>query len=190
METYRLFAAIRPTEPVIEALTRLQKGVDGARWSGAEKLHVTLGFFGDVKGDQAELLDQELAKIRQSAFSLSLSGVGHFGRGKPHSIWAGVDDNLSLSQLHKAIKAAAERAGIILERRDYRPHVTLAYFGAHPDIARIAKFEARHHDFKTAPFMVDQFWLYSSWQRKRGSNLYKAEASYPLLGRKATSFPK
>jgi len=173
METYRLFAAIRPTETIIQELTRLQKGISGARWSGPEKLHVTLGFFGDVRGDQAELLDQELAQIRQCAFTLSLSGVGHYGRGQPHSIWAGVDESQSLIQLHKSVKAA----------RDYRPHVTLAYFGAHPNISRIAKFEALHNSFKTAPFMVDQFWLYSSWRRKRGANLYKAEASYPLLGR-------
>ena len=182
METYRLFAAIRPTENIVRDLAKLQKGVAGARWSGPGKLHLTLGYFGDVKGDIAELLDAELGKIRQSSFELSLSGVGHFGKNEPHSIWAGVNDSTSLIHLHKSVKAAARRAGIIMERRDYRPHVTLAYFGAFPDVERIAKFEYRHNGFKTRPFMVDQFLLFSSWQRKSGGNLYKEEASYPLLG--------
>jgi len=182
METYRLFAAIRPTENIIRDLTKLQKGVAGARWSNPEKLHVTLGFFGDVEGETAETLDTELAKIRQSSFELSLSGVGHFGRSEPRSIWAGVSDSQALSHLHKSVKAASLRAGLELERREYTPHVTLAYFGANPDVTRIAKFKHRQSGFKTRPFLVDQFLLYSSWQRKKGGNLYRVEASYPLLG--------
>ncbi len=182
MELYRLFAALKPTENVINDLTKLQKGVLGARWSDAEKLHVTLGFFGDVEGEQAEVLDMELAQIRRSSFELSLSGVGHYGKNEPRSIWAGVDDSSSLIHLHKAVKSAGMRAGVELERRDYRPHVTLAYFGAFPDVENIAKFEYRHSGFKTQPFLVDQFFLYSSSQRKSGGNIYQAEASYPLLG--------
>lgn len=182
MEIYRLFAAVRPTENIIRDLGHLQKGVAGARWSGPEKLHITLGYFGDVEGETAEVLDTELANIRQCSFELSLSGVGHFGRTEPHSIWAGVDESTSLTHLHKSIKAAAARAGVIMERRDYRPHVTLAYFGANPDVERIAKFEYRHSGFKTRPFLIDQFLLYSSRRRKSGGNIYQVEASYPLLG--------
>jgi len=182
MEIYRLFAAVRPTENIIRDLTRMQKGVAGARWNDPEKLHITLGFFGDVPGEAAEVLDAELARIDQGSFELSLSGVGHFGRNEPHSIWAGVNESSDLIRLHKSVKSAARRAGIEMERRDYRPHVTLAYFGAYPDVERIAKFEYRHAGFKTRPFMVDQFFLFSSWRRKSGGNLYKEEASYPLLG--------
>ena len=43
-----LFAAIRPPSGVIKAVSRLQKGVPGARWSGPEKLHITVGYFGEV----------------------------------------------------------------------------------------------------------------------------------------------
>lgn len=182
METYRLFAAIKPTENIIRDLTKLQKGVAGARWHDPEKLHVTLGFFGDIAGEQAELLDTELATIRQSSFQLSLNGVGHYGKNEPRSIWAGVNDSADLIRLQKSIKFAAARMGIHMERKDYRPHVTLAYFSAYPDVERIAKFEYRQSGFKTRPFMVDEFLLYSSWKRKSGGNLYRVEASYPLLG--------
>ena len=182
MEIFRLFAAIKPPEDIIRDLTKLQKGIVGARWSDPEKLHVTLGFFGDVAGEQAEVLDMELAKIKRSSFELSLSGVGHYGKNEPRSIWAGVDESSTLTHLHKAVKNAGHRAGVEMERRDYRPHATLAYFGAFPDIEALAKFEHHNSGFKTIPFLVDQFFLYSSSQRKSGGNVYKAEASYPLLG--------
>ena len=50
----RLFAAVRPPEPVLLHLERALAGVrplaDGAgvRWSSQENLHLTLAFFGDV----------------------------------------------------------------------------------------------------------------------------------------------
>jgi len=182
MEIYRLFAAIRPPENIVENLTRLQKGIPGARWSDAEKLHVTLGFFGDVDGEQAEALDERLAEIHQSPFEIVLSGVGHYGRTEPHAIWAGVDDSPALTSLHKKVRRAAHAAGVEMEKRDYRPHVTLAYFRGHPDITAIAKWEQALFDYESGPFLADEFFLYSSTRRKAGANIYKIEASYPLLG--------
>ena len=182
MEIYRLFAAIRPPSKIINQLTRLQKGVAGARWSGPEKLHVTLGFFGDVDSERAEVLDEKLAEIRRTSFELSLSEVGHFGRSEPHAIWAGVDETDSLLAMHRNVKRAARAADVIMEKRDYRPHVTLAYMKAMPDVESVARWEKRYSGFKTGPFLVDEFFLYSSTRRKTGSNIYQAEASYPLLG--------
>ncbi len=198
MEIYRLFAAIRPPDDIVEDLLRLQIGLRDARWSGAEKFHITLGYFGDVTAEQAEILDGRLAEIAQSPFELSLSGVGHFGRSEPHAIWAGVSEHISecvsktesesltetgeLTRLHKSIRRAARDCKIEMERRDYRPHVTLAYLRGSPDVEAVARWEQAHNCFETNPFIVDSFHLYSSWRRPSGPNIYKVEASYPLLG--------
>ncbi|RKQ69149.1 2'-5' RNA ligase [Litorimonas taeanensis] len=177
-----LFAAIKMQPRTVTALTRIQKGVSGARWSAAEKLHITTGFFSEVDDDRAEILDDELAKLRMCGFELSIKGVGHFGSAEPHSIWAGVQPHPSLTRIHEHCKTAARRAGIVMEKRKYVPHVTLAYLKKGAPLDRIIKFEQRLAAFEAGPFFVDEFQLYSSWRKINGPNIYRLEASYPLLG--------
>lgn len=177
----KLFAAIRPTQKIIRTLTRLQRGVSGARWSDPEKLHITLGYFGEVDDERAEMLDTELARIRLTGFDVSLSGAGHFGRTEPHAIWVGVDPSEPLSALHRHCRRAARYCRIDMETRAFMPHITLAYLRPHPNIPRIINFEKRLAMFKAGPFLVDEVGLYSSHQTG-GANIYRKEANYPLIG--------
>ncbi len=182
METYRLFAAVKLPEPIVEELTGFQKGVPDAKWSNPEKFHITLGFFGDMNEEQAEVLDQYLADIRQSPFELSLSGTGHYGRAEPHSIWVGVTENPDLNALARSVRKAARGCGIQMDKREFRPHVTLAYLRAYPDIQAVAVWEQRHSAYKSDSFWVNGFYLQSSWRRKSGANRYETEATYRLIG--------
>ena len=75
----KLFAAIMLPQMIARDVIREQKGVSGAKWVSEEKLHITLGFFGEVDPDHAELLDQELATLHAGSFELELKGGGHFG---------------------------------------------------------------------------------------------------------------
>jgi 2'-5' RNA ligase len=177
-----LFAAIKMQPRTVAALTRIQKGVSGARWSEPEKLHVTTGYFGEVDDDRAEVLDYELARLKLPAFELSLKGTGHFGTIEPHAIWAGVESHPSLLRIHEHCKVAARRASIQMEKRKYMPHVTLAYLKKGAPLDRIIKFEQRLAGFEAGPFLVDEFFLFSSWRKPNGPNTYRLEASYPLLG--------
>ena len=166
----------------VAALTRIQKGVSGARWQAPEKLHITVGYFGEVDDDRAEILDHELAKLRLTAFDLSLRGVGHFGALEPHAIWAGVPPHPSLLRIHEHCKTSARRAKITMEKRKFIPHVTLAYMKKGAPLDRIIKFEQRLANFEAGPFLADEFFLFSTWRKVNGPNTYRIEASYPLLG--------
>lgn len=178
----RLFAAIRPPKHIIHHLSRIQKGIPGAKWSPPEKLHITLGYFGEVNDEQAEMLDHELALIRMGGFDIRLKGAGHYGRSEPHAVWIGVEPSKELNALHKHCRRAARYCKIDMEKRVYHPHVTLAYLRREPNVERIAAFEKRHVAFETRPFLTDQFFLFSSLERKNRPNEYRKEASYPLLG--------
>lgn len=178
----KLFSAIKLPPHLAEQIGDLQKGVSGARWSGPDKLHITLAYYGEVDSAHAEVLDYELAKKPFSSFKLSLGAAGHFGKSEPHALWLGVNESEALIDLHKHAKFAARRAGISVETRNYKPHVTLAYLKRGAPIERIIDFEKRRASFNCKPFLVDEFFLFSSHQKAKGHNSYHIEASYPLLG--------
>jgi 2'-5' RNA ligase len=160
----------------------MQKGVPGARWSAPEKLHITVGYFGEVNDTIAEELDEELARRPLPSMELKLRGMGHFGRAEPHQIHLKVADDPALSKLHTHCKRVARELNIPMERRNFTPHLTLAYLKPFPRLDKIAEFERKHAGTEVGPFLVDQFGLYSSWKQKRGPNRYELEATYPLVG--------
>jgi RNA 2',3'-cyclic 3'-phosphodiesterase len=176
----RLFAALSLPEEIGAALTRRQAGVEGARWSAVEALHVTLRFFGDIREDVARDLDAELVALRAAPFEITLAGVGAFGEGPDiHVLWAGVEASEPLSRLAKACESAARRVGLKPDTRVYRPHVTLAYL-RHADPAEVAIWIQANNLLKSPPIRVDSFGLYSSFLGSEKAH-YRLEAEYPLL---------
>jgi 2'-5' RNA ligase len=175
----RLFAALSLPDEVGAALTRRQGGVEGARWSPREALHVTLRFFGDIREDLARDLDAELLALSARPFEVTLSGVGAFGEGPDiHVLWAGVETTESLSRLAKACESAARRVGLKPDTRIYRPHVTLAYL-RHADPAEVAAWIQANSLMKSPPIRVERFGLYSSFLGSEQAH-YRLEADYPL----------
>ena len=177
----KLFSALQLSPRLARQITDVQRGVSGARWSPPEKLHITTAYYGEVDDDRAETLDFELARHPLPSLTLQLEGAGHFGHLEPHAIWLGVKDNPGLTKLHQHCKNAARRAGITLEKRNYLPHVTLAYLKATTPLDRVIAFEKRLSRFNCAPFIVDEMILFSSHRKARGGNLYREEASYPMV---------
>lgn len=175
----RLFAAIPIGPELGQGLARRQTGIDGARWSPLENLHITLRFFGEVAEVVAEDLDLELSKLGGEAFDLTLEGAGAFGEGPDiHAVWAGVTENAPLRRLAQACEGAARRAGLKADARAYRPHVTLAYL-RRPDPHAVAAWIQANNLLRSPTFSVTGFALYSSWSTKAGSR-YVVERHYPL----------
>lgn len=173
----RLFTAVPIPFDIAEGLSRRQRGLPGARWRPAEALHITLAFYGDVTGPCADDLTAELTRARVDPFELTLEGVGAFGEGhRSRALWAGVAASEPLDILAGRCRAAALRAGVALESRDYRPHVTLAYLrGAQDD--RVGAWMTGHNLLKSPPFRVDRFGLYASVLTGAGSH-YTLEREY------------
>jgi 2'-5' RNA ligase len=175
----RLFTAIEVPEAIRQQLSLLQGGMPGARWVPPENMHLTLRFIGDVDEALARDIDDMLADVRAPSFSLALKGVGEFGRKEGRALWAGVTNDDALLHLAAKIESALQRMGLPAETRKYSPHVTLARL---KDVAMgdIQTFLATHAMFKSPPFDVTQFALFSSQPSARSSR-YRIESSY-LLG--------
>ena len=175
----RLFAAVAVPEDIGHASARAQRGLPGARWRPLESLHITLRFAGDLPENRADDLDAELAVIGGAPFELSLSEVGRFGDGADiRAVWAGVEESEPLKRLATRCETAARRAGLKVEGRAWRPHVTLAYLHR-PDPARVAAWISAHNLLKSPPFRVTNFGLYSTRRTAEGS-IYRLERAYPL----------
>ncbi len=175
----RLFIAIELPEPQRAALAALANGLPGAKWVGEENLHLTLRFLGELDGAQAADVDEALADLSTPSFELQLSGVSHFGEGRNlRALWAGVAPSDAIVGLHDKIEQAMIRAGLPPEKRKFKPHVTLARFKSKPG-EKLHEYLAEHALFRTPPFEVKSFTLFSSFLSAGGA-IHRPEAEYPL----------
>lgn len=177
----RLFTAISIPEDVAETLARRQTGLPGARWRPLDALHVTLAFYGEASERTADDLASELVRAEGSgAFDICLNGVGAFGDAhRTHTIWAGLERSEPLNVLAGRCRSAGERAGVPPEKRDYRPHVTLAYLKPQVNMDRVGAWIAGHNLLQSPPIRIDRFGLYSSVLTQEGS-VYNLEREYIL----------
>jgi len=172
----RLFVALRPPEPVRDALIDTMEALDGARWQDDEQLHLTLRFAGEVERRTAEDLAGALSRVEMDPFDVELTGVGHFERkGRPHAVWAHALPSPALAALQKSIERACRAAGLPPERRAFHPHVTIARLNR--STAPIGAWLARHGTLR-ASWRADTFGLYQSHLTHSGS-LYELVERYP-----------
>jgi RNA 2',3'-cyclic 3'-phosphodiesterase len=177
----RLFIALPVPEEIADDLLALQSGVPDARWVTAENLHVTLCFAGEVQGAVVRDLEEELSDIVGPPFPVAIAGVEQFSSGKqPRALVALVERSGRLDWLQQKVSTVARNCGVDVERRKFRPHVTLARFGNGAETGHhIAQFMASHSTFRAGPWMAQEFALYSSRPGRNGS-IYTEQAAYEL----------
>jgi RNA 2',3'-cyclic 3'-phosphodiesterase len=177
----RLFVALPVPEEIADDLLALQSGVPDARWIAPDNFHVTLCFAGAVHGAVMRDLEEELADIAGPRFAVALAGVEQFSSGKqPRALVATVERSDRLQWLQQKVSTVARHCGIEVERRKFRPHVTLARFPTGAKTGHhMAQFMASHSTFKAGPWIADHFALYSS-RSSRSGRIYTEEAGYGL----------
>jgi 2'-5' RNA ligase len=177
----RLFTGIEIPAAQREEIARLKVPLPGGgRWTEPDDLHLTLRFVGDIERGQAEEFAERLETIDLDAFELRLAGLGAFGGNEPRSIWAGVEESGALETLARANDRAARAAGLPPDSRAFKPHVTLARlkYASADEVARVLQ---RLGAFRTAPFIVARFVLFSA-KPKTGGGPYAIEEAFNLRG--------
>jgi RNA 2',3'-cyclic 3'-phosphodiesterase len=126
----RLFVALDVPDAAVQHLERAVAQVRERhrepRWVPCDRWHVTLAFLGEVGEPQLDPLSERLERAarRHGGFSLSFAGAGRFGN---RVVWVGLRGDITpLARLAASVAAAARRAGVPVDDRPHRPHVTLA----------------------------------------------------------------
>lgn len=173
----RLFVAIDPPPHIRDHLAMLCCGLPGARWTPPEQFHLTLSFIGEVDGSTFLDIREALAEMTVPPFSLHLQGVGFFPpRGQPRVIWAGVEKSQPLHHLQRKITTRLFHLGLEPDNRKFSPHITLARLQQTP-AGKVGKYLQNNGMFRSQPFVVEQFILYSSLLGRSGA-LHQAEQHY------------
>lgn len=143
-DTHRLFTAIRPPRDAIDHLTDYLADLHvAAPWSRCLRYdlwHVTVAYLGETEAARVEPIGEAMrsAVEHTSPLRLALSGGGRWGRGRYNIVYTGLDGEVDrLVGLAMRTRAAFDEVGQGYDRKQYRPHLTLA-----PAAARLGNAES------------------------------------------------
>ncbi|MDQ6960174.1 MAG: RNA 2',3'-cyclic phosphodiesterase [Mariprofundaceae bacterium] len=136
----RLFAAIEMPESVIDEIAAWWQGaclhLPAAEWRDIPKQnwHLTLAFFGDVRGRDVDILSESLAACagETKAIGLKLGHPGVFpGEQRARIFWLGVEDAFRAGSLRTFARCCRQAGRATLRKRTakeepFRGHITLA----------------------------------------------------------------
>jgi 2'-5' RNA ligase len=128
----RLFVAVLPDEPALDALARAVdpvRDVPGApRWNDRSRWHLTLAFLGEVEEERLPPLRAALAEVAAAVepFTLRLRRMGTFPPTRARVLWAGVAGQVpALRRLALQVQRAAYDVRVRPDGRSFTPHLTL-----------------------------------------------------------------
>ena len=127
----RLFLSIDFSDEIenifIDAIRQLRQQSSSANFTREDNLHLTLAFIGETENYDAAVRAMETIKMRP--FDITIEGFGNFG----DLWWIGVKEHngknspfSSLSLLSDRIKKALRSEGFDIDRKKFKPHVTIA----------------------------------------------------------------
>ncbi|WP_163971697.1 RNA 2',3'-cyclic phosphodiesterase [Oceanobacillus halotolerans] len=131
-ETPHYFIAIPLPEPMKKELHAIQDQLKNRfpykLWTHQNDLHITMKFLGAVEQMTLDNLVKDLQELENiSHFQVNIEELGIFGDPKqPRVLWTGVEKTTDLIRLYDQVERITVKNGFKPEKREYRPHITLA----------------------------------------------------------------
>ena len=159
---------------------RLVAPASPLRFVDPRQVHLTLAFLGDVATPLAaavvDAMRAPLSAVRP--FQIAIGGLGVFPpHGAPRILWVGLAEGARETiVLHREVAARLASLGVMLEDRDFRPHLTIGRWRHARPSDRPALPSAAAHP--AARLLVDRVTLYESRLSSEGpTHLALAHAS-------------
>ncbi len=122
---------IEPGAKLSQTHTKLRNALknEKIKWVDGDHFHITLFFLGDTSERAITQVRQKLGDLLPgfSAFQMRLKGLGVFkNMRKPRVLWAGIEQYEPLKAIKQAIDRELEPMGFTPDKREFKPHLTLA----------------------------------------------------------------
>ena len=122
---------ISPGHKLLNTYRYIQKELENEKikWVDSQQFHITLFFLGDTDEEQIPYIRSNLRELLTpfSAFNIHLSGLGVFKNiNKPRVLWTGIHQFERMKELKIQIDRQMEVLGFTPEKREFKPHLTLA----------------------------------------------------------------
>ena len=175
----RLFTAIDvPEEIRILLQATFRRNPSGLKWLKAEQLHLTIRFIGETSDDAFQMIMENFREIKWPSLTMVFSGTGFFpSPRKPRIFHLGFNNDTELGLLRKNMDLKLAGMGILPEKRDFIPHVTLARIGETHNQLNFEKLSRDFKPFEGMSFNASEFYLYSSTLAPEGA-MHKIEETY------------
>lgn len=172
----RLFIALCLPDLARDDLESLQSRLPAGRPVPWDNLHLTLAFLGDQTESTAEAVHDALETLRAPAFSLTLSQGTVYGGRHGQAVAIEAPASPPLRELHDRIHARLRGAGVLPDRRRFRPHVTLSRLKGHTDASPLLTALT---GVTLGPYLCTDFALFASTLHRDGA-VHDELARYPL----------
>jgi len=128
----RLFIAANFSEETRKRLLafrdELRSLSERGRFTSPENLHLTLVFLGECDAKQADAAKRSMNALTFDPFTITVSGVGYFDKGRPNLVFCELqndDGRRKLCQLQSELSENLSAKGFKLESRKFWPHITM-----------------------------------------------------------------
>lgn len=176
-ETLRTFIAVDLPNDIHNALQELQNNLKDSmpdvRWTKYGNIHLTLKFLGDVELSRIEKISKSIQYIADgySQFNIGLAKVGAFPSSrKPSIIWVGIEEGSEkVAEIAGRIESSMEKLGFPMEKRPFKPHLTIGRVRELNHPAIMAKSLENNEIGKIGEFRVEKISLIKSQLDPSGS---------------------
>ncbi|SDF03999.1 RNA 2',3'-cyclic phosphodiesterase [Rhodobacter capsulatus] len=178
----RVFVGILLPEALWGAVAALQGALGCGRPVAEEALHLTLAYLGEVDLPDLERLHEEISALPLAPFEVVMAGLDVIEAGdRTRALVLRLRPSPALEALQAKLVQAVRRAGLDLERRRFRPHVTIVRFGkalGETQAARLGHLLESRGDVVLPAWRVTGFSLIRSHLGREGAQ-YEVLADYP-----------
>jgi 2'-5' RNA ligase len=182
----RIFIAVKVEagETLLRMISSLKSGLssESIKWTNPDNIHITLAFLGDTEEEKIKVISAMLkGKCKGSGkFELIIKGSGVFKNlSDPRVIWTGIEPSEKLMHLNYCIMNGLKVAGISIEDRPFKPHLTLGRIKYLKAGNALKELIEKYRDTEIQIVPVNEVILYESILLQSGP-VYKPLGKYKL----------
>ena len=143
---------------ILDSISHLRQslGKERIKWVDPARLHITTTFIGDTTAEQVESIGKIMEKYVPlcSSQMIRIHDIGVFRNLRdPRVVWMGMDTIPYLNELKVQIDKELEQTGLSIERREFKPHLTLGRIKSLNNKALLAELIQK---YKGKLFQVDK----------------------------------